>query len=744
MAIENPGSFTPSPAPPALAAAPRAPAAGSRPVRGDALTFKEVARSILEGRWIVLAVTAAALAGAALYLFLAPPVYRAVALLQIDEEASGISGLEKLAAVLDKTPSEGEMEIMRSRLVVAPVVADLALDVLAEPRHVPILGDALARRHRGPGVAAPLFNRPSFAWGGEKIAVGKLEVSEDLLNQELTLTSLDDARYQVTDEDGALLIEGKVGAPAKAQQGSRRIELLVTELVARPQTEFLVERRRRNEVVDELQARLTIEERGKKTGVVAIQLDGGDPSRVSAVVSSLASSYLEQHKERRTGEAAKTLEFLDRQLPAVRAQVEDAEAALKAYRLERRTVDLPTEQKTTVDRVAKLDADIAAAELDLLQARKKYTDRHPDVVALDHKVAGLRDERGAVVTGPVRALPDTELGATRLVRNVNVATELYLLLLNKAQALRVAKSGTLGNVRVVDWPVVARRPVRPVPGPVVILAALLGLGGGLAAAIARRSLSEGAEDCQDIEAATGLPVFVTVPHSVKETQLERRSGHGGRSPIALAAPEDAATESLRTLRTSLGFILRARGRVIAISSLSSSVGKTFVCANLGHLLAAAGKRVLLVDADLRRGSLHRSCGVAAQPGLSEVLEGSAPFDAAVRASATPGLSVLPCGSMPRQPAELLAGARLQEVLAAAAQRFDVVLVDTPPTLAVTDPLLVARWASVNLLVLRARQHPIREIALALERYAQTGVTVDGAILNDARAGNGYGRLYDYG
>jgi tyrosine-protein kinase Etk/Wzc len=276
------------------------------------------------------------------------------------------------------------------------------------------------------------------------------------------------------------------------------------------------------------------------------------------------------------------------------------------------------------------------------------------------------------------------------------------------------------------------------------MGALLGLAVGVALAIARRTMHEGVEDAQVIEETLGLPVFANVPHSQEEARLSRRVPRG-RATLAAAAPDDPAAEHLRTLRTALGFILKARGNVVAITSPSSGVGKSFVAVNLAHLFAAAGKRVLLVDADLRRGELHRYFDGKTRPGLADAVAGRALVDACIQNTCTANLDFLACGHLPEHPAELLASPRLQEVLAAVAKRYDVVLLDTPPVLAVTDATLVARCADVNLLVLRSREHPLREIELALGRFAQGGLTVHGAILNGARAAvvGGYAHAYEH-
>jgi len=724
----------------------RPPAASRWSGRGEEPTLGDLIHALLEGKaWLVGALVLAIGASGA-YLLLAPPSYRSTALVQVDDQTTPLSETDRadrVAALLleRKIPIEGEMEIMRSRSLIGPVVDRLGLTLVAEPRRVPLLGDALARRHMGAGLSAPFLGLSRFGWGGERIAVDHLSVSDDLLDEPLWLTALGDGQYRLTDRDGVVLAVGKVGAPVTSTAANHRVEIAVAALVSRKGTDFRIERRRRDTVIDELQNELRVDEKVKKSGVVAVELDGRDPARVAAIVGALSTAYVEQNVERRSAEAAKTLEFLEAQLPLVKASLDAAEASLTSYRARKATVDLPGEAKATVDRQAELDKQVAqlTAERDLLTQR--YGPQHPDLVALGRRLEAARRER-AGFEPQVRAAPATQMDSTRLTREVNAKGELYLSLLNKAQALRVLKSGNLGNVRLVDAPVVAHKPVSPRPVPVLLLGALAGLVLGAGLAIARRAMRDEVEDPQLIEGALGLPIFATVPHSEEEARLARRTRRV-RVALAAAAPDDVATENLRTLRTALGFLLKARGNVVALSSPSSAAGKSFVAVNVAHLFAAAGKRVLLVDGDLRRGMLQQFFSATPRAGLADVISGRTLAAEAIQSTGTANLDLLAAGHLPEHPAELLASPRLQEVLRAAASRYDVVVVDAPPILAVTDPVLVARCADVNLLVLRAGGHPLDEIALSLERFGQSGVTVHGAIVNDARPDRSYHGAYEH-
>ena len=339
-----------------------------------------------------------------------------------------------------------------------------------------------------------------------------------------------------------------------------------------------------------------------------------------------------------------------------------------------------------------------------------------------------------------RRLPANELQSARRLRDVRVASELYVLLLNKSQELKVVKSGTIGNVRILDAAAVPIEPVSPKAARTLALALLAGLFLGIAAAFLMKALDLGVEDPERLEAELGVPVYGSVPHS--DVQQSRGKAAGRRSKsvpvLAVTDPGDLAVEALRSLRTSLQFALaEARNNVVAIGGPSPSIGKSFVSVNLAHLVADSGRRVLLIDADLRKGHLHAYFGGERGVGLAEVIaEGGDPARA-VRASSSPTLSFMGMGEVPPNPSELLSSRRYEEVITWASRAYDVVIVDTSPILAVTDAALAARPAATNFLVLRAGQHPVREVAAAVKRLAQNGVKPHAIILNDVRPRRGY-------
>ncbi|GEJ57613.1 polysaccharide biosynthesis tyrosine autokinase [Anaeromyxobacter diazotrophicus] len=730
-----------------------APEPGTSPARGAGLPEPQLLRdedeggyvaTLFESRYLIAASALAALLAGVAYVLLATPTWKSEATVQIDEKNKTLAGLEDLTTALtDANPADAEIELLRSRSLLGAVVDQLDLAVEAHPRTFPLVGAAARRLHTGPGLAAAPLGLASYAWGGEQLQVAELALGDELMGRWLDLVALGEGRFELRGLGGELLAAGEVGKPAEGA-GQR---ILVERLVARPGTHFRVRARWREAVIDELKERIRVAEQGRKTGVIGLSLSGPDRALVPAILDTLVHSYVQQNVQRKSAEAAKTLQFIEEQLPALKARVDAAESALSRFRQSKGSLDLPAEAQAMLDRSVEVDKTLSDLELQQADLSGRFTGAHPLVAATRQKMERLQAERAALAE-KMRALPQQELETARLTRDARSSGELYVLLLNKAQDLRVVKSGTLGNVRVVDGAMRPYEPASPKPLLSCALALALGLVGGVGMAFVRGSLKGGLEDPDAIAALTGLSVYATVPHSDRQAAVARGRPEPGAPAAALAVedPADGAVEALRRLRTNLQFALtNSRNNVIAIEGPVAAVGKSFVCCNFAHILADAGRRVLLVDADLRRGQLHRAFGGERAPGLSDVLAGEATLATAVRTTKDARLAFLSCGTHRARPSEMLASPRLKSLLEEAARAYDVVLVDTPSVLAVTDAALVARFAGVNLLVLKAGAHPPREIALALKHLKDGGAALRGLVINDAVIGSSrYGRYARYG
>lgn len=711
----------------------------------DEIHLSSYIATVIENWRIICAIAAFGLLIGLIYIVLVQPVYRADALIQVEDNANATKdALGEIASIFDtKQTAAAEIEIIRSRLVVDQAVDALHLDIKVQPRYFPLIGAFWARRVSGGEVGAAPFGLGKFAWGGEEIDVSRFVVPDADRGVQFTLVIRGADEYDVLAPDGMHVLRGKAGVLAKGRSASGPVELMVGRLVGRPGTEFAVTRRSTLQAVRELRDALSISELTKQSGMIGLSLEGGDRKLAANIVNSIARVYVQQNIDRKSAEAEHTLKFLDQQLPKLREELDKAEERYNTFRKRNGTVDLPEESRFLLQQIV----DAKAKLIDLQQQRvvmiQRFAPTHPSVQALDGQIDILQRQL-AEQDKRVATLPDTEQSALRLLRDVKVDTELYTNLLDSAQQLRIVKAGQVGNVRVIDYAVVPELPIKPHKSLVVALATVVGLIAGIAAAFVKKTLFGGVEHSEEIERVLGVPVYAVVPRSGAQTRMERLidSGAQGLKVLAALTPSDPAVEGVRSLRTALRFgMLEASNNVVMITGPRPDVGKTFFSSNLAVVLAAGGQRVLLIEADIRRGNLRSHFGLSPQRGLADAIAGS-DIDSTITKNVVPGLDVLLNGSeLPPNPAELLMSNRFQELIETLSTRYDIVLVDTPPVLAVTDTALIGRWAGTALLTARYGQTPMQELIESVKRLNNSGISVNGVLLTDVPQRFGYYGAY---
>ena len=351
--------------------------------------------------------------------------------------------------------------------------------------------------------------------------------------------------------------------------------------------------------------------------------------------------------------------------------------------------------------------------------------------AVDQRLQRLKERRGQF-DADVNKLPDTQQKVLQLARDVEVSTTLYTNLVNTAQQLKVSKAGTVGDVRILDQAAVSRQTVGMKAPAVLAVAALLGLMISLGVVWLVRSLRVVVEDPETIESQLGLPVYATIPHSPEEAAIVRRAkGSKAGELLAIRNPEDDAIESLRGLRTTIHFALMdAPHNSLLITGSSPGLGKSFISKNLGAVLANAGQRIVIIDADLRKGHINKEFGLRRETGVSEYVVGSVKLEDIVKPTSVPNLWVVTTGQIPPNPSELLMHQRFEQMLKLLGEQFDTLIVDAPPILAVSDAAIIGRITGATLMVARSGRHPIAELEQAVKRLNHAGILVKGFVFND--------------
>lgn len=704
----------------------------------DAKDEIDVARlygSIIDHRWLIIGVTALFAVIGVIYSILATPVYRADALVQVEQNQGSLVMSQISNLMPDTKPaSDAQIGLIMSRMVLGKTIEDLNLQTTVTPKYLPIVGAGWAR----------LMGNDD-----KKIAVSRLELPPELVGAKLVLEIGENNTFTLSSDDGEL-VKGKVGQ--MAAQG--KVKILVSDTNAGPGDSFTVQKNGYLPTYNDLVGRLSVVDQGKDTGVLALTLNGTDPQQTQDTLRAITENYLLQNVERKSEEAQKSLNFIDHQLPEVRQKLDDAENRLNAFRQQNDSVDLTLEAKSMLDTMVNVDNQLNELTFREAEISKLYTKEHPAYRTLLEKRKTLQDEKKSL-EGKVSALPRTQQEIIRLTRDVDAGQAVFMQLLNKQQELSINKASTVGNVRIVDPALVLNKPIAPRSAIIIAVSLVLGLLVSTIYVLMKTILIRGIESPEQLE-NSGINVYASIPISEWQQQRDRKltalSKEKGKKALrggellALANPADLAIEAVRSLRTTMHFaMLDARNNIIMISGTSPAIGKTFISTNLAAVVAQSGQRVLFIDGDMRKGYSHEVFNSDNRHGLSDLLSNQATLEQAVRPTNVSGLDFIPRGQLPPNPSELLMSQKFIDLMASVQKQYDIVIIDTPPILAVTDAAIIGMQAGTSMVVAGFEKSTVKEVEVSVRRFEQNGIEIKGAILNlvvkKAASYYGYGYYY---
>ena len=698
----------------------------------DEIDLGRLIGEFIDHRKLIISVTSLFTLVALIYAIFATPIYQADALIQVEQKQANAI-LSNLSQMLpDSQPqSAPEIALIQSRMILGKTVDDLNLQARVKQKYFPLFGRGFARL------------------AGDKpgnISVSRLyipEVGED--EPKILLIVKDKNNFSIRSDD--LSINGKVGELID----EKGISIKIDEIDAKPGTEFVIGYVSRLKAITDLQEGLNVADQGKDAGILTLSWTGDNPLLIERIINSISENYLAQNIARQAAQDAKSLEFLSKQLPQVRSDLDQAEDKLNQYRRKSDSVDLSLEAKAVLDQIVNVDNQLNELTFRESEISQLYTKEHPTYKALMEKRKTLQDEK-TKLNKRVSAMPETQQEILRLSRDVESGRAVYMQLLNRQQELSIAKSSAIGNVRIIDNAVTQPKPVKPKKVLVVLIGIILGTIISASIVLLRVFLRRGIETPEQLE-ELGINVYASIP--VAETftknvvQKKRRSRKiVDEIPEFLAVdnPADLAIEAIRGLRTSLHFaMMEARNNVLMISGASPNAGKTFVSSNLAAVISQTGKKVLFIDTDMRKGYTHELFNESNTNGLSDILSGRVEINKAIKTIKSAGFDYISRGMAPPNPAELLMHRRFSELLNWASENYDIVVLDTPPILAVTDAAVIGNYAGTTLLVARFELNTAKEIEVSLKRFEQSGVLVKGCIFNGVvkKASSYYGYGYNH-
>lgn len=540
----------------------------------------------------------------------------------------------------------------------------------------------------------------------------------------------------------------------------------------------------------------------KNSRLVAVHYESSDPEQAAQIVNTVISTFQRMNTERRTATTTDAQEYLSQSIKEAKTRVEEAEKRMTQYAQEHEIFQLDGQDATTAsltlqklseelvqvqkqrfeieskyavlsdknralaDRIGILEDGTAylqtlGMQLDKLKAqeqqkpsaslRKEISNVETKIeVEVETKLASLKGEvetakkkEALTHEGIARAKSaamleqDKTIAYNALKQEATTNQELYQSLMQRLKEVGVAGGAAANNVAIIDKAQVPLDKFKPSLPTNLAFGALLGLLLGVSAAFLRDFMDDRVKDVAELERATQLPVLGIVPAVQDQTPEQLAT-------LTIREPRSGVAEAFRSLRTAMRFILSDDNRgIIFVTSAHAGEGKSTATANLACAYANAGNRVLLIDADLRNPSLHKTLGGSNEVGLANYLEGYGDTNTLVQTTNVTNLSLIPAGTLPDDPAELLASAQMESLLATARDNFDLIILDGPPVLGLADAIILASLADATLLAVRAESTQMSTLVNALKRLRQSHANLSGILLNrvDMRRGSRFG--YDY-
>jgi succinoglycan biosynthesis transport protein ExoP len=454
---------------------------------------------------------------------------------------------------------------------------------------------------------------------------------------------------------------------------------------------------------------------------------------------------------------AEEAELSLKQLQASREFVRSAIAGGEVVRLEgllAQRREMLTTLVPTSDRVAAVDSQIVSAN-------RRLRDRTIEYVSNLDREFGRVNRSIDSLTTRLQRIPEQALEVNRLERNRRIIEEMMTLVQTQLKEAQIASSVADSTASVLDDAVTPNQQTGSSQTLIYAVAIFSGLAVGIAVAFLRDWLDTTIRTEKDLAAIVGVTVVGIIPNLQQQSRSAgyrlpspQEGGNPRPNPTTGREYQTPAAEAYRTLRTNLNYLTPPRApHVIVITSALPGDGKTTTTVNLAVTLAHQGQRVILIDAETRRGTVHEVFGIPPAPGFFDLMYGQASPGECIRRVQMEGggtIDVLPLGSAPSvNPADLLVAARLQPLFERLRGQYDYVLLDTPPLNLFTDAALIGAQADALLLVARADKTDRDELRYSVQQLRNVQVTLAGTILNDvefrrsSRYRLGYGYYYDY-
>lgn len=713
--------------------------------------------AILRGWKIIVFFAVLGLVIGVLYSRYVNPTFKSDALIQIEENSKGVAALGADISELvgsEVSKAQAEAELIRSRMILEPVVSLLHLRIRLSDPNIGTLDRIKSNS------TATQINKPegvSLKTKDGEVEISQFNVSQEYLNQSFSL---------MRSETGFVLsngfedFKGEIGQPQQFRGTDGQIQITVNNLPADGYSINLTKQSLQM-TTERLNSALSVVEKGKQTGIIQLSMTGSNQQQTSLILKQIVLSYIDQNQSRGSEETTKTISFMETQIPTLKKRLEDSEAIFNEFRKKYGTIDVAKEAELLLTESSQIEVQLNELKLKKADLTTYYTEEHPLVIQINDQLAVLNARRQEI-DNTIAGLPEIQREFLQLSADTTINREIYLTLLKNYEQLKIVKAGQIGFARIIDLPISTHRAIAPKKLQIIILAMLLGAMLGTMLVLLKNMLRNVVKDPERIEAKTGVSVVATIPRSPLLTRL-RKDKKAPNRLLAYADSNSLSYEAIKSLRTSLMFGMPTaeqvaqRAKVILITGESPGVGKSFISANLTEVFAQLDKKVLIMDADMRLGELHKMFSMNQDNGLADYLSqhdntslqgntvSSGELSHFIHSTGIDNIDFMPRGEHPRNPASLLSNSRLNGLMKELGLRYDYIIIDTPPILAASDAMILAQYADKVLMVTRYDSSIEGQLVYAVNQMNKANIEVDGIILNDVQQGimSKYSYHYSY-
>jgi len=700
---------------------------------------------LLRGWKIILFFALLGLLLGVLYTRYVNPTFRSDALIQIEEGSKGVAALgENISNLVgsDASTAQTEAELIRSRMVLEPVVDALNLRVRLSD---PTIGFIEKIKSNRTYTQINTAEEVTLGTSDGQVVIKQFDVSKDYLNKGFSLVKSENG-FTLT--NGFDDFKGQFNKPYQFNGTNGQIRITVAQLPDNNHPVNIYKQSLHN-ATNAINGALSVVEKGKGTGIIQLTMTGPNQQQTTSILSQVVQSYFGQNQARGSEETTQTLEFMETQIPVLREKLEKSEAKFNEFREQSGTIDVTQESQLLLAENARIDAQLSELKLKKADLTTYYTEEHPLVIQINDQIEVLNN-RKQQIKNTIQELPEIQREFLQLSEDVGIDREIYLTLLKNYQQLQIAKAGQLGYARIIDMPISTFRAIAPKKLQIWLLSMFLGTLLGAVLALIKSLLRNVVKDPERLEEKTGVPVVATIPRSPLLARLDKNEA--SRRLLAYTDRDSLSYEAIKSLRTSIMFGMPeegksgSRAKVVLITGESPGVGKSFVSSNLSEVFAQLSKKVLVIDADMRQGELHKVFNMTQDNGLADYFQKeNHNLQDVVHPTTMENIDFIPRGEKPHNPSSLLSSEKFSSLMKELSTHYDYIVIDSPPVLAASDAMILAQYADKVLMVTRYDDSIEGQLVYATKQMQKANVNIDGIVLNDVRQGlmSKYSYHYSY-